>query len=162
MWSQKSVALVAAQKGAILIRKNRIPRAHPRIVQPLRNARKPPCRPTLRPTRISAVPAAWLCGGQPSLRLLLPHMPTEVNMPPRIHAAPPKVLSAARRPVQAASCGAMRPQGARRGGVAREHFRGSDGFLTPVRTGERYARASKICRGRPRNAGRASIAAQRP
>ena len=35
------------------------------------------------------------------------------------------------------------PRVARRGGVAREHFRGSDGFLTPVRTGER--RCGKYC-----------------
>ena len=58
--------------------------------------------------------------------------------------------------------GARAPRLARRGGVAREHFRGSDGILTPVRTGERSARASKFCRGRPRNAVRASAASQRP
>ena len=81
--------------------------AHPRIVHP-RNARRPPCRPTLRPTRISAVPAAWRCGSQPSLWLLLPHMPTEVYMPPpamphrrkssRPHVGPSRRLRAAMPP----------------------------------------------------------------
>ena len=136
-------------------------RAHPRIVQPLRDAWTPHCRPTLLPTRISAVP-------------------TGENQPPRSHAAPPKVLSRAHRPVKASMCGASHR--ARRGGDAQEHFRGSEGILTPVRTGERapscdlasqssslrssgnltaspqvhFARASKSCRGCPRNAVRAA------
>ncbi len=74
----------------------------------------------------------------------------------------PRICAPRIAPASRLAFGSGDSKGARRGGVAREHFRGSDGFLTPVRTGERYARASKICRGRPRNAGRVSIAAQRP
>ena len=126
------------------------------------NATMPPCCPTLLPTRISAVPAAWPPGGQPSLWLLLPHTPTEVNQTSRSHAAPPKVLSLARRPVQAAlGCALDSRRGAERRCRTRAVSRVRRDF--DPRAYRRAPSASvKIMSGAPTKCGSGGTATKRP
>ena len=143
-----------ARRGRIL--------AHPRIVRPPRNATTPPCRPTLLTTRITAIPAAWPPGSQPSPWLLLAHTPTEVNQAPRSHAAPPKVLSLARRPVQAATGSAL---GSRRGAERRCRTRALSRVrrdFDPHAHGRARCASVKILSGAPAKCGSGDTATQRP